>query len=286
MHKVLLTVLTLALVSTLGFAEMKLKLKSDFFSETNSTIINNNLESNLNLNIAPEVVAPPLDMKEFVKGMIILGILADASFPLGGEGTDTDPKFGHIAGTGFSGHIVLGYIVAKSWLLTLRGGYIKFGEKTGSEDFGFANWNYTDNFSQIPILIGAYYLFNTPSAFKPYIGLALGIMIQNYKYEGTGTYEIFPGQTETFSESADKSSTGFGLVPSLGTYYLLGSVMIQLAVEYNILFGALELTGDDYAEEESGFYKINNIAQEEEYSESYDISYFSVLLGVSFPLGQ
>ena len=115
MHKVLLTVLTLVLVSTLGFAEMKLKLKSDFFSETNSSIISNNLESNLNLNIAPEVVAPA-DMKGFVKGMIILGLLADVTFPLGG-----DEDFGHIAGTGFSGHAMIGYVVANSWLLTLRG---------------------------------------------------------------------------------------------------------------------------------------------------------------------
>jgi len=282
MQKVLLTVLTLVLVSTLGFAEMKLKLISDFTGETNSSFINNNLESNLNLSVAQEVV-PPADMKEFVKGMIILGLLADVTFPLGG-----DEDFGHIAGTGFSGHAMIGYVVANSWLLTLRGGYIKYGEQTTSgNDFG-ADYTWTNNYSQIPILLGAYYLFNTNSKFKPYIGLALGLIIQNYKFEGTYSYD-FGGQTYTDTETADKSSSGFGMVPALGTYYLLGSVMLNLAVEYNILFGGLELTADDFTYNPSSLGKINGtsgITQEETYSESYTISSFSVLLGVSFPIGK
>jgi len=38
-------------------------------------------------------------MKEFLKGMMMLGILADVSFPMG-----SDNGFKHITGTGFSGH--------------------------------------------------------------------------------------------------------------------------------------------------------------------------------------
>jgi hypothetical protein len=291
MNKLLLTVFSVFLISSLNFAEMKLKLSAELTGETKHSIINKNLETNLKLTLPSEIV-PPSDMKEFVKGMIILGILADVSFPLGGEGTDTEPGFGHAAGTGFSGHIMFGYVVSNSWLLTLRGGYVKFGEKTHTYEVLGENINFTDNYNQIPILLGVYYLFNTPGAFKPYIGLALGLIIQNYKFEGTYNYDI-GGTTYTDTETADKTSSGFGLVPALGCYYMLGSVMLNLAVEYNVLFGGLELTGDDYTYN-SGYpfgggnslQKINGVAQDEEdYSEEYTISYFSVLLGVSFPLG-
>jgi hypothetical protein len=291
MNKVLFTVLSIFLISSFSFAELKLNLPAELTGETTQSIINKNLESNLNLTLPSEVV-PPSDMKEFVKGMIILGILADASFPLGGEGTDTDPGFGHAAGTGFSGHVMVGYVVANSWLLTLRGGYVKFGEKTHTYEVSGEQINFTDNYNQIPILLGAYYLFNTPNAFKPYIGLALGLIIQNYKFDGTYSYDIL-GQTYTDTESADKTSSGFGLVPALGCYYLLGSVMLNLAVEYNVLFGGLELTGDDYTYNSqypiggNSLQKISSITQDTStYTESYTISYFSVLLGVSFPLGK
>jgi outer membrane protein W len=283
MRKVFLTLFTVALISSLGFAEMRLQLKSDLMSENDNSIISNDLKSNLKLEVPSEVIAPPADMKEFVKGMIILGLLADVSFPLGG-----DEDFGHIAGTGFSGHAMIGYVIANSWLITLRGGYVKFGEQTTSgNDFG-ADYTWTDNYNQIPILLGAYYLFNTSSAFKPYIGLALGLIIQNYTFEGTYSYE-FGGTTYTDTESADKSSTGFGLIPALGAYYMLGSVMLNLAVEYNVLFGGLELTDADFVYNPGGLGKSNGItgiAQEETYSETYTISYFSVLLGVSFPIGK
>lgn len=281
MKRLFLTFLSIVLISSLSFAELKLKLPSDLTGENYQSIINKNLETNLKLEVPAEVVTSPADMKEFVNGMIILGLLADVSFPLGG-----DEDFGHIAGTGFSGHAMIGYVVANSWLITLRGGYVKFGEQTTSgNDFGI-DYTWTDNYSQIPILLGAYYLFNTSSAFKPYIGLAIGIIIQNYTFDGTYSYSI-GGQTYTDTETADKSATGFGLVPALGSYYLVGSVMINLAVEYNMLFGGLELTEDDYVYNPGGgLAKANGIAQEETYSEEYTISYFSVLLGVSFPIGK
>ena len=282
MFKVLLTVLSIIVISSLSFAELKLKLPADLTGETTQSLVYKNVESNLNLNIAPEVV-PPSDMKEFVKGMIILGLLADVSFPMGG-----DEDFGHFAGTGFSGHAMLGYVVANSWLLTLRGGYVAFGEQTTTGTNGIYDYTWTESYSQIPILLGAYYLFNTNNAFKPYIGLALGLIIQNYTFEGTYNDVAFP--QFTFTESADKSSTGFGIVPALGCYYLLGSVMLNLAVEYNMLFGGFELTADDFETNQLALTKINGtagIAQDEgDYSEEYTVSYLSVLLGVSFPVGK
>ncbi|HEY6435434.1 MAG TPA: hypothetical protein VIY47_02510, partial [Ignavibacteriaceae bacterium] len=93
MYKVVLTVFSILLISSLSFAELKLKLPADLTGETTQSIINKDAESNLSLNVPAEIV-PASGMKEFVKGMIILGILADASFPMGG-----DEDFGHIAGT-------------------------------------------------------------------------------------------------------------------------------------------------------------------------------------------
>jgi hypothetical protein len=55
----------------------------------------------------------------------------------------------------------------------------------------------------------------------------------------------------------------------------------------------MELTIDDFGYSSqyplggNSLQKINSIAQDEtNYTESYTISYFSVLLGVSFPLGK
>ena len=260
MRKVLLTLLTLVLASSFGLAEMKLKLNQDLLSETNSSIINNNLESNLKLEVPADVVTPPADMKDFVKGMMLLGILADVSFPMGG-----DEGFGHIAGTGFSGHIMFGYMVAKAWMIAIRGGYISFGTQTtsGSEDFGFGqtfDYNYEDSYSQIPILIGAYYIFATKGAFKPYLGLALGLFIQNYKFTWTDSY-TYLGQTDSDTYEGDASSTGFGIVPAAGFHFLVGSIILTAAVEYAYLFSNLPTPEVEYSPEDLS--KVARIAQDE-----------------------
>ena len=285
MRKVLLTVLTLVFVSSFGFAEMNLKLNKNLLSETNSSIISNNLESNLKLEVPAEVVTPPADMKDFVKGMMLLGVLADVSFPMGG-----DEGFGHIAGTGFSGHIMFGYMVAKAWMIAIRGGYIAFGTQTtsGSEDIGFGQelqYNYEDCYSQIPILFGAYYIFATKGAFKPYLGLALGLFIQNYKFTWTDSY-TYLGQTYSDKIEGDASSTGFGIVPAAGFHFLVGSIILTAAVEYAYLFSNLP-TPDSVEYTPSELSKVARIAQDEgedEFDEK--ASYISVNVGVSFPLGQ
>jgi len=249
------------------------------------------------LELPPEVTAPG-GIKDFVKGMILLGILADVSIPFGEaksvdelEGSDLEPGFKHIAGTGFSGHIVASYVVSTAVLLSFRAGYISFGKQTQEEEDEFGQtYKWENCYSQIPILLGAYYLIATGSAFKPYVGLALGVFIQRYEFTGTYTYEyeykIMATQQQTSTETADVSSTGFGIVPAVGFYYMLGSVMLHASFEYSYLFSKLEVTGDDYEfselEKGLGFAGIN---QEEEYKESYNVNYLSVLLGVSFPLG-
>jgi hypothetical protein len=277
MQKIFLIILSILLISSPGFAELKLKLPAEITGETTSSIINKNIENNLKLSIPAEVV-PPADMRELVKGMILLGILADVSFPMG-----SDDGFKHIAGTGFSGHVMASYMIATSWMLSLRAGYISFGGQTeeGGDEFG--NYKYEDNYSQIPILLGAYYMFATNSAFKPFIGAALGVFIQNYSYTWTFSYDV-GGQTYSDTQEGDASSTGFGVVPGAGFYYMLGSIMLVAAVEYAYIFS--ELPTEEEEEYTPPLSKISRVAQEEEETTSEKASYISINFGVSFPLGK
>ncbi|NWG28281.1 MAG: hypothetical protein HXY48_07075 [Ignavibacteriaceae bacterium] len=277
MQKIFLIILSILLISPLGLAELKLKLPAEITGETTNSIIKKNLENNFKLNIPAEAV-PPADMKEMVKGMIMLGILADVSFPMG-----SDEGFGHIAGTGFSGHVMASYMIASSLMLSLRAGYISFGTQTeeGSDQFG--SYKYEDSYSQIPILLGAYYMFSTNSAFKPFIGAALGVFIQNYSYTWTFSYDV-GGQTYSDTQEGDASSTGFGVVPGAGFYYLIGSIMLVAAVEYAYIFSELPTEEED--EYTPPLSKISRVAQEEEETTEEKASYISVNFGVSFPLGQ
>ena len=276
MRKALLILLTVTFISSIGFAEMRLQLKSDLMSETNSSIINNDLKSNLKLEIPAEVVTPSADMHELVKGLMLLGILADVSFPMG-----SDDGFKHIAGTAWSAHLVFSYFVSPAFRITFRGGYINFGTQSESGGESGYTYNYEDTFSQIPLLIGGYYMIPTGSGFKPYIGLAIGLFFQTYKVNWT---QEFGGLIEPYSLDASFTNTGFGVVPGLGAYYMAGSVLIQLAVEYTYVFSDLPTVEDSYDYSYLG--KSAGIAQDETDTGSDDKpSYFSVLLGVSFPVG-
>jgi hypothetical protein len=278
MQRIFVTILSFFLISSLAFAELKLKLPAEITGETTTSIINKNIEQNLKLSI-PEAAVLPADMKDFVKGMILLGILADVSLPMG-----SDDGFKHVAGTGFSGHVVGSYLVSASFLLSLRAGYIMFGTQTEEGSEAGYTYKYEDTYSQIPILLGAYYLFSTGGSFKPYIGAAIGAFFQTYSVNWTEEYE-FGGEPFVLDESF--SNTGFGVVPAVGFYYLLGSVALQLAVEYAILFS--EGPTVEYTYNPGEFSKVNGIsgvAQEENEEESEKPSYISINLGVNFPLGQ
>jgi hypothetical protein len=256
---------------------MQLQLAAEITGEIPQSFVNHDYESNLHLTL-PESAVPPAGMKDFVKGIFLLGLLADLSIPFG----DEDTGFKHIAGTGFSGHAMASYVVAASWLLYLRGGYISFGTQTTEGGNEFYNFKYEDTYTQIPILLGASYLFATGSAFRPYVGLALGVFIQSYDFKWTESYEGFESiSQEQFTWEGDASSTGFGIVPAVGAYYIAGSVMIHLAVEYAFLFS--NLPEPDL--EDLELTKVSGIAQEEEESFDEKASYLSFLLGVSIPLG-
>ena len=265
MNKLFFTILSIILISTLSFAEMNLKLKSEFFNDSDYPSLNKNSESNLRLNIPTYVANVPADMQELVKGLMLLGVLGDVSFPFG----DSDSGFKHIAGTAWSGHVEFSYFASPMFRIMVRAGYINFGKQTTDDEFGDT---YEDTFSQIPILVGGYYMIPTGSGFKPYIGVALGVYFQTWKVNWAGFDDSF-------------SNTGFGVVPSLGTYYMAGSVLIQLAVEYTYVFSdapTAEYTVD------YGLVKVSKLTQYEYTYEETPVdkpSYFSVVAGVSFPLG-
>lgn len=274
MKNILFVLLSIFLVSSFSFAEMKLKLRSDLMNSQSQSVNNKSLETNLKLNIPAEVVSPA-DMKELVKGLMLLGILGDVSFPMG-----SDDGFKHVAGTGFSGHAEFSYFVSPAFRLALRAGYITFGKQT-EEGPGYS---YEDTYSQIPILVGGYYMIPTGSGFKPYVGLAVGVFFETYKVNWTEDF----GFGEPFTLDDSFTSTGFGVVPAIGFYYLFGSVMLQLGVEYTYVFSDGPTVEYDEYYYEPYLGKVNSIAQDEgTYEENSDKpSYFSVLLGVAFRLGK
>ena len=217
-----LVIVTLGITIT-SHAEMKLRLSSVVKGDAPQSIFSNNLTSNLKLEV-PASVSNLSDMEDFAKGLIMVGLLVDATIPFGDD-------FKHIAGTGFSGHAFASYVVARSILLTLRAGYVKFATQTEEgHEFGY-DYKYEDKYSQIPILLGAYYLISTNSGFKPYVGVALGLFLATYSYEWN-----YSGITET----GDDTQSKFGVVPSVGFYYFVAATtMIQVAVEYNLIFQEL-----------------------------------------------
>jgi len=187
------------------------------------------------------------DGSAILPGSWMIGVLADVSFPFG-------DAFKNFAGTGFSGHLFIGYSVVKAFQVTMRVGYVKFGEK--SQDFSFlgkiAQEGYTvnQNFSQVPILLGGYF---TPeldpsclggpgscfsgSLFHPYVGVNFGMFIQNYKWEQNYSYG---GMTQTYEET--ESDTKFGIVPSVGSYYDVSpNIRLNLGLEWAYIFHEAEV---------------------------------------------
>ena len=133
--------------------------------------------------------------------------------------------------------------------------------------------------STIPFSIKrVYYIFATQGAFKPYIGLSLGVFLQTYAVKWTETY----GQgIPAYSLDESFSASSFGIVPGVGAYYMLSSAMIQVAVEYNMLFSGIPV-----AEETT--YTLGKVSGTNATTATDDdvkASSISFLLGVSFPIG-
>ena len=182
-------------------------------------------------------------------GTFMLGAVADVSFPFGEE-------FKAYSGTGFSGHILAGYSVLNNLLLTLKVGYIKFGEQDidlgGFAKISQDGYSATATNSQVPLLFGAYF---TPgldptclggsgncfsgNLFSPYVGLQAGLFFKTYTFNSTYPYgeygDSFQQVPDTHEEN--ENSTIFGLVPTVGTFYSLSEdINLNVSAEYNYLF--------------------------------------------------
>lgn len=270
------TILVVLLVlSNVVLAQMQLKINSDF-ENLNFQSVSSDVKSNLQLDLPSDMPILPPDAMDFKKGLIILGIMADLSIPLGDE-----DGFKHVAGTGYSAHVMAGYLINQSLMLTLRAGYINYGtQKEEGSGQGYS-YSYEDTYSQIPILLGAYYIFNMQGAFRPYIGMSLGVFMQTYAVKWTETYgQGIPG----YSLDESFTATSFGIVPGVGAYYMLASMMINFAVEYNLLFSGIPVAEEDEyvvptLEKNSGMSAVTATDDENKASS------ISFLLGVSFPIG-
>ena len=154
MRKVLLLITSIFLVSSVCmFTQTKLKSLSDISINSPNKIEVSESETNLNSDLPIDM---PDDIAKLIPGSFMVGLLADVSFPFG-------EAFKSYAGTGFSGHVFAGYSVLNTLLLTLKVGYIKFGEKENPLP-GFAkaaqeDYTLTETNSQIPILFGGQYIF-------------------------------------------------------------------------------------------------------------------------------
>jgi hypothetical protein len=189
----------------------------------------------------------PADLSSLIPGSLMLGVLADVSFPFGED-------FKKYAGTGFSGHLFAGYSILNTLMITLKAGYIKFGEE--EVDFGLdkisqEEFSATQTNSQVPLLLG---LFYTPGLdptclgaagsclsgglISPFIGLQFGPFFKTYTYKSEYNYQYFGKVSETAEViESSESSTIFGLVPTIGTFYSLSeNIRLVGSVEYNYLF--------------------------------------------------
>jgi outer membrane protein W len=188
---------------------MKLQLPDEVSGHTSQSFINHEMESNLQLELPPNVTAPG---SEFMK-MWLVGIMADVTFPMG--------DLGDAWSTAFSGHAMVGYMIARSILINLSVGYVKFSEKEELEDADIS-------FSWIPLMLGANYIFNPGKKFMPFIGFALGLYFISQSF----SYSLFG---ESFDEST--TDTEFGIAPRAGAMFLLSATaMLTVALEYNMIF--------------------------------------------------
>lgn len=245
MNKVLyITIIALLGITFSANAELKLKLRSDISNETTQTLGNHNFESNMNLKL-PANLAPSGQM-ELLKGLFLIGLALDVTFPVGED-------FSNFAGTAFSGHAFVAYMVARSLMLTFSAGYIKFGDK----DFGNgSSFTQTWSHSQIPLLFGLNYLFNMKGAIRAYVGFAIGLFLLKDSF--TNSYTI---GSQTRTDEGSESSSKFGVVPRVGFMYMTAAIIFSLEVTYSLIFHEAEGEG------------------------SSNLAHLGILFGIMFALG-
>jgi hypothetical protein len=211
---------------------MQLNLRTAETSCNESYFTKDNLKINLKPGLQPKVIISGSD-NYLLKSPWLIGLLLDVSFLL----VESKLRWR----TGYSVHAAAGYLISNNFLLALRIGYIKF------ESNIIENRSEKEQ-SNVDLSVGASYLFNTRKTFRPYIGFALGFIIQNYNSKLTYNNSI------SEYSSTERSSE---FITELGLYYVVTSTtMIQLALSHSFVF-----------------------------NKSDPNAYLSILAGVTFALG-
>jgi hypothetical protein len=193
---------------------MKLQLFFEMGNDKQVSLQNHIIDTNPKLQLQPKIKMSANE-KNLSEAPWLIGFLLDVSLP----SLDLEKKLK----TGYSGHIYGGYFVSSTFLLSLRIGYIGFGTRI-IEDYAQKR-EYEQSY--VPLLFGIYYIFGTGGFFRPYIGLALGPMIQSYSQKITNKDDYY-----VFNDSSTELT--FGFVPEFGFYYFIKPTrMIQVSVSYS-----------------------------------------------------
>lgn len=244
MRKYLLCFLSFIVVSSVTFSQMKLQLNPDLTRD--EFVLVNKLELNKS-KINSTGVFPaelPGNGLKLIPGSFIIGLLGDVTFPFG-------EVFKTYSGTGWSVHALGGYVL-NPLILTLKAGYIQFGEV--ETDFGLlkkvsaVNEGSVQSNNQIIIAFGGQYLLSgfDPTCLaaiaggniQPYLGIAFCLIFKSYLYQNinrSGVYKL--ASTMQFNQEFKDHSTIFGITPSAGTYFKVSEdIRLVLSLDYYYLF--------------------------------------------------
>lgn len=250
MRKNLYCLLTVILVSSLSFSQMKLNLPSDIDAGNKTKMQTSSYTP----------VESPADATNFIPGTIMLGLLGDVTFPFGED-------FKNYAGNGWSIHGFGGYSILNSLILGARIGYIKFGEvetdfssldKVSQITEGLLQTN-----SQVIFALMVQYLMGGGScigplaggALNPFIGLSLCLILKSFtaQYLGLAGFSKI-GNISQSNNEFEENSTIFGISPAVGTYFNVSeNFSLVLSADYYYLF-------DKADEEISGSANINYLS--------------------------
>jgi len=244
MRKFLLCFLSVVVVSSITFAQMKLQLNSDITGD--EIVLVNKFELNKSETNSTSVLSTklPTDVTDFIPGSLMIGLLGDVTFPFGEE-------FKNYAGTGWSVHAFGGYIL-NPFIFTLKAGYIKFGEV--ETDYGLLekgsaiNEGSIQTNNQFIISLGLQWLLAgldptclaaiASGAIQPYIAIALCLIFKTYTYQfirQLGFNKV--ANTMQLNDEFEESSTIFGITPSVGTYFNVSeNIRLILSADYYYLF--------------------------------------------------
>jgi len=157
-----------------------------------------------------------------------IGLDIGAQLPMG--------DFGKIYKMGFGGELNAKYMINENIGVGLGAGYYTFGAKDELlnaliDEYGADKMN--DNFSIIPV-VGKFSYYFGQNAFKPYLGVDVGLYMLR---------ESISGEVDGESDSSSDSSSKFGFAPVLGfEYTLTKNLGLDVNVKYNYILTDIKAT--------------------------------------------